>query len=293
MRQPSPRELRVLWRDDRGLDRHAASDAVADLETDAHHVDAQSSVPAPGSTIDLASDHAADAIERLYAPPPGPWVRMNMLGTLNAKTAGPDGTSDSISNRADRAILKRIRATSDAIIVGANTARQERMATGGMRVVIVSNSGDLSGHRLSPETVEQRVTVVCPPNAAAAVARTLPGASVHHPEGGRVTARGITAWCRSTGIERPVVEGGASLIGQFLDAGAIDEVCLTQAPVFGPDDAPSLPGSTGGGRFRRALIAADDLGFVYFRLVAIAGAAGSADEAGESAPASVSSGRPS
>ncbi|GGA57722.1 pyrimidine reductase [Pseudoclavibacter endophyticus] len=243
---PAPREFRLLWSDGR----------VAPPIT-------------PGSVIDVGTDEALAELDRLYAPPPGPWVRMNMLGTLNARAAGPDGTSDSISNRADRAILRRIRLASDAIIVGAETVRQEvHMATGPRRLVVVTNSGDLTGHHISPAIAEQRVTVVCPRSAAPTVARTMPGASMHHPTGERFGVDAVVEWCRSHGLDRLVVEGGSGLIAQFLDAEAIDEVCLTQAPVFGDPDSPGLPGSTAPRRYRRALLAADDLGFVYSRLVA-------------------------
>ena len=244
---PAPDELRLLWSD---------GDLVPTVT--------------PGEVLAMGTPASADAIDQLYATPDGPWVRMNMLGTLNARVIGPDGTSDSISNRADRAILKRIRAMSDAIVVGAQTVRQERhAATGTTRLVIVTGSGDLTGHRISPEDAAAGVTVLCPPAAAARVRETMPGASTAHPgDGDRVKVPAILDWCRSNGLERLVVEGGASLIGQFLDARAMDEVCLTQAPVFGPADAPALPGSTADRRFRRALLASDDHGFLYSRLVA-------------------------
>lgn len=243
---PVPTELRVLW---------------ADGET--------AKAPASGAVIALGQETTNDALDELYAIPRGPWVRMNMLGTLNARVTGPDGTSDSISNRADRAILKRIRAMSDAIIVGAHTVRQEpNMAVRSLPLIIVTASGRLDGHRIDPEEAARFVTVICPADAADEVARSMPGARMHHPPGARVSVSAILAWCASQSLDSVVVEGGAGLIGQFLDAEAIDEVCITQAPVFGRDDEPGLPGSRAERRFRRALIAADDLGFVYSRLIA-------------------------
>lgn len=244
---PAPRELRVLWSD-------------GTLAPSA----------ATGTVVELAAPDAAATLDALYAVPDARWVRMNMLGTLNARVTGPDGTSDSISNRADRAILKRIRNMSDAIVVGARTVRQERhSATGDTRLVIVTTSGDLAGHRISADDASRSVSVLCPEAAAATVRETMPGAAVHHPPNdGWVSVEAILDWCDGEGLRRLVVEGGASLIGQFLDASAIDEVCVTQAPVFGRSDAPGLPGSSAPRRFRRALVAADDLGYVYSRLVA-------------------------
>lgn len=246
LRMPAPSELRVLYTD---------GDLAPSTE--------------PGTVVPLGRDETPAHLDRLWAVPEGRWVRMNMLGTLNARVTGPDGTSDSISNRADRAILKRVRVMSDAIVVGAQTVRQERhAATGGTRLVIVTGSGDLTGHRISRDDAELSVSVLCPPSAAHNVADTMPGAEIAHPGGEDIRVDVIIEWCLDRGLERLVVEGGASLIGQFLDARAIDEVCVTQAPVFGPTDAPGLPGSAAERRFRRALIAADDLGYVYSRLVA-------------------------
>lgn len=246
LRMPAPTSLRVLWSDGEVVQAEGAD-----------------------TMLHLGDEATTDALDRLYAIPHRPWVRMNMLGTLNARATGPDGTSDSISNRADRAILKRIRAMSDAIIVGAETVRQEpRMGIRDVRLVIVTASGNLHGHGIAPEQVAHGVTVICPAAAAAEVERTMPGAAMHHPPGERVAVAAILAWCRDEGLDSLVVEGGANLIEQFLDAEAIDEVCITQAPVFGRSDEPGLPGSGAERRFRRALIAVDDLGFVYSRLVA-------------------------
>lgn len=225
---------------------------------------------AAGRVVDLDDAHLDELVDELYRPPAGPWIRMNMLGTLNARVTGPDGTSDSITNRADRVVLGRIRAMSDAIVVGARTLREERHTpTGDTPLVVVTRSGELAGHRIGEDDARAGVIVLCPASAAEAVARTMPGARVEHPVGGDdVPVDEVVAWCRAAGFESLVVEGGGRLIGQFLDAGLLDEACLTQAPVFGPADAPQLPASTAGTRFDRALVALDDRGFAYTRLVA-------------------------
>ncbi|KAB1656013.1 hypothetical protein F8O01_11285 [Pseudoclavibacter chungangensis] len=253
---PAATLLRILWRSD---ELGGGTDA---------------------SPLALASPASDAAIDALYATPAGPWIRMNMLGTLNARVTGPDGTSDSVTNRIDRRILTRIRRMSDAIVVGASTLRQERhTATGDTPLVVVTRSGELAGHRITPDEARHGVVVLCPPIATTNVERTLPGARVEIVDapGGGVPVGTVVERCRALGFERLVVEGGGSLIAQFLDAELLDEACLTQAPLFGPSDAPQLPASTAATRFERVLVALDDAGYAYSRLVARRGAATSAD----------------
>ncbi|MGB8940243.1 MAG: dihydrofolate reductase family protein, partial [Streptomyces sp.] len=61
-----------------------------------------------------------------YAYPPGdtPWLRANMVSTLDG-AAQHDGRSQPISNAADMRIFGTLRAVADAVVVGAETVRQE------------------------------------------------------------------------------------------------------------------------------------------------------------------------
>lgn len=212
-----------------------------------------------------------ERLRELYAAPEPDWVRMNMIGSLNSRVTGPDGTSDTLSNRADRRILRLIREMSDAVVVGAQTVRQEQhTSTGATWLCVVTASGDLSGHRISREDAVASVLVCCPADAVARVNETMPGANTVaiEPVDGRLPLDQVVATLHERGLRQLVVEGGNQLISQFLDEGRIDEVCLTQAPVFAPDSAPSLPGSGHGTSFARVLLAEDSLGYIYQRLFA-------------------------
>ncbi|SJM65837.1 dihydrofolate reductase family protein [Gulosibacter sp. 10] len=224
-----------------------------------------------GPEIDLRGGEADGRIRALYQPPRRDWVRMNMIGSLNGRVTGPDGTSDTLSNRADRRILGAIRRMSDAIVVGAQTVRQERhTATAPTRLCVVTSSGDLGGHRISEREAAASVLVCCPQSAADRVRETMPGANIEalEPRDGRIPLGAVLDALRARGLHRIVVEGGNRLISQFLDEERLDEICLTQAPVFAPNDAPSLPGSGTGTRFDRALLLEDEAGFLYQRLLA-------------------------
>lgn len=230
-----------------------------------------SSTTGTAEHIDLRADGVDERLRALYAPPRRDWVRMNMIGSINGRVTGPDGTSDTLSNRADRRILGVIRNMSDAIVVGAQTVRQERhTSTNPTWLCIVTGSGDLEGHRISPEDAEQSVLVCCPAEAEATVRATLPGAQIQllEPRNGQIALEHVLTALRDRGLRQIVVEGGNRLISQFLDEERLDEICVTQAPVFAPESATSLPGSASGTQFRRELLLDDEAGFLYQRLLA-------------------------
>ncbi len=54
-----------------------------------------------------------------------PWVILKMASSLDARTAAPDGTSRWITGEAARQDVHRLRARSDAILVGAGTVRAD------------------------------------------------------------------------------------------------------------------------------------------------------------------------
>lgn len=219
---------------------------------------------------DAASPAEVEAwIDARYAAPAAEWTRMNMIGAFNGRIAGPDGTSDTLSNRADRRILNHLRCRADAILVGAHTVRIERhTATRPAWLCVITGSGDLSGHRISPEDAAASVLVCGPEDARARAAETMPGAqfAALPLRDGRLALPAVLAELRGRGLRQLIVEGGNRLISQFLDEGLLDEVCLTQAPLFGADDAPSLPSSTRAQRWHRDLLLEDACGYLYQRL---------------------------
>ncbi|MGO1545538.1 MAG: dihydrofolate reductase family protein [Gulosibacter sp.] len=224
----------------------------------------------PGDILNLRDESVDEQIRELYTPPRRDWVRMNMIGSLNGRVTGSDSTSDTLSNRADRRILGIIRQMSDAIIVGAQTVRQERhLATKPTWLCIVTGSGNLEGHRISVEDAAASVLVCCPAEARAEVERTIPGAQIQElsPRDGRLSLDEVLAALKERDLRQIVVEGGNRLISQFLDEGRLDEICLTQAPVFAPNDATSLPGSETGTAFSRELLLEDSESFIYQRLL--------------------------
>ena len=85
-----------------------------------------------------ATGEAAD-LKALYRPPRLPWLRVNMVSTLDGAANGESGTSGSINNDADKRVFRALRAQADAVVVGAGTARTERYRVADVPLVVVSH----------------------------------------------------------------------------------------------------------------------------------------------------------
>jgi 5-amino-6-(5-phosphoribosylamino)uracil reductase len=184
-----------------------------------------------------------------------------------------------LSNAADLDEVDALRAACDAILVGAGTVRADdprllvrdslRRAERARRglpesplKVTVTERGRLEAHARFFATGTAGRLVYCPAAAAPGLRSRLGGAAsvvgldpVSDP-GARtgVAMSAIVGDLHSRGVRRLLVEGGASVLTQFLDEGLVDELRLAVAPVLvGDARAPRLLGPPGcGGPFARA-----------------------------------------
>jgi riboflavin biosynthesis pyrimidine reductase len=191
-----------------------------------------------GAVVEADTDEGRARLRELYAPPSADWLRLNLIAAVSGDAAGEDGTSDTLSNADDRAVLAAIRDLADGVLVGAASVRAE-----GYRVprsaalVVLTASGDLSGHRMDPERADQ-VVVVCPAAAVETVEATLgvevaarAAVLVVDDADGVVPPAALVARLREHGLRSLVCEGGPSLAGQLLHDGLVDELCLSTSPV--------------------------------------------------------------
>lgn len=200
--------------------------------------------PAPHVSVDLGSPDAATAIEDLYRPPRERWLRLNLVTSVDGSAIGPDGTSDTLTSGADRRILGVIRRLADLVLVGAASVRAEGYVmprTAGLAVLTAS--GELTGHRFDPELAPGRLTIVTGVRGAERARETLAGvpAEVVVLEGERPTHHDIVDALRARGFEHIVCEGGPELAGQLIDAGVVDELCLSTSPRLSGALLPPLP----------------------------------------------------
>ena len=145
-----------------------------------------------------------------------PWVVLKLAATLDGRIAAPDGSSRWITGPAARVDAHRLRAESDAIVVGAGTVRTDDPA---LTVRDVPGRDPL------------RVVLGHPPDAA----RIHP-ALVH--EG---ALEPLLDDLGRRGVLQVLVEGGSGVAASFHRAGLVDQYVLYLAPaLLGGDDGRPL-----------------------------------------------------
>lgn len=225
-------------------------------------------LPAPRAAFDLEAPDAPGLLDGLYRPPRARWLRLNLIASVNGSVTGADGTSQSLTNRTDRRILGAIRRAAGLVLVGASSVRTEGyLLPRSASLAIMTGSGDLSGHRIPADVAPGRVVVLCPPEARAAVTSSLGGAAatILELEGPRLDPSAAVEALRELGHEGIVCEGGPSLASQLLDAGLVDELCLSTSPRLAPLGTPLLSGLATGARLRLDQLLLDEESTLYAR----------------------------
>jgi len=180
--------------------------------------------------------------ERLYehlvwpeAWPDRPYAMVNMAATLDGRTVvSPEGKgSEGIGSATDRMLVKRLRASADAVLLGAATVRACPVAYAAHLLrVVVSGSGDLPVHAPFFATPPMQTLVLVPRSLSGdIVARLADHARVERSGTGQVNLGEAARLLRERhGVRRLLIEGGGSLNAQALAAGIVDEVFVTFAP---------------------------------------------------------------
>jgi diaminohydroxyphosphoribosylaminopyrimidine deaminase/5-amino-6-(5-phosphoribosylamino)uracil reductase len=145
-----------------------------------------------------------------------PYVVVKLAATLDGRTAAPDGSSQWITGEAARVDAHRLRAESDAVIVGAGTVR--------------SDDPTLTVRQVPGRDPIRVVLGRAPEDAKVHPALELSGdlGAVLDELGGR-------------GVLQAMVEGGATVAHDFHAAGLVDRYVIYLAPaLMGGDDARGL-----------------------------------------------------
>lgn len=186
-----------------------------------------------------AAELAAALDLRSSAPPDRPRVALNMIASLDGRTA-IEGRARGLANRADHELFHATRSAADAVLVGAGTVRAEGYGPMEQLAVIVSDSLDLSPELGVLRAEGNRVVVVTASDGelapCAAQVDYLRTADL-----GEALAR-----LRSEhGVEAVICEGGPRLNGTLLPAGLVDELHLVLSPllVAGEDPLTLVQGS--------------------------------------------------
>ncbi|MFD9395734.1 pyrimidine reductase family protein [Streptomyces sp. NPDC060000] len=192
---------------------------------------------------------------------PRPWLRANMVATLDG-AAQHDGRSQPISTATDMRIFGTLRGLADVVVVGAETVRLEgyrpararaefaapREAAGqgpAPAVAVVSAGLDLDFSLplfTSPLVPTLILTgAAAAPDKVAAAEKAGARVVVAGDGMGVEPARAVQALAE-LGHTRLLTEGGPRLLGQFVAAGVLDELCLTVSPMLTVGDAQRITG---------------------------------------------------
>lgn len=186
-----------------------------------------------------------------------PWVIAKWAMTLDGKISTHTGDSKWISSEASRARVHELRGRVDAIIVGRGTVvADDPLLTArpsGLRVatrVVISSTADL------PEVCQLRSTAREVPVMIFTSEANVPKLRGWAEDGAEVvglphcdSVLSVDQILKELGCRRMtnvMVEGGAGVLGTFLDAGEIDEVWAFVAPkIVGGASATSPVGGRG------------------------------------------------
>jgi diaminohydroxyphosphoribosylaminopyrimidine deaminase / 5-amino-6-(5-phosphoribosylamino)uracil reductase len=177
--------------------------------------------------VEVTTGVAADVVTELLAPyvrhreTGRPYVVLKLAASVDGRTAAPDGTSQWITGEAARADAHRLRAESDAVLVGAGTVRADDPA--------------LTVRHVRGRDPLRVVLGKAPPGAKAHPALELGG-----------DLGDVLDELGRRDVIQLLVEGGATVAGDFHRAGLVDRYVVYLAPVlFGGDDAAGLFTGTG------------------------------------------------
>lgn len=150
-----------------------------------------------------------------------PWVVLKLAATLDGRTAAPDGSSRWITGEEARADAHRLRAESDAVLVGAGTVR--------------ADDPRLTARDVEAPRQPLRVVLGHAPDDA----RAHPALQLSGDLGGVLDELG------RRGVVQVLVEGGPTVAGQFHRAGLVDRYVFYLAPALmgGEDGRPVLAGA--------------------------------------------------
>jgi riboflavin biosynthesis pyrimidine reductase len=206
-----------------------------------------------------------DGLAELYAHPEGV-LRVNFVASADGAVA-VDGVSSGLEAPGDRTVFGLLRELADVVLVGAGSVRAEgyrgartsperearRRARGQEPVppiAVVSTCGDLdpASPLFTDTAVAPLVLLTGPVPDSTRSPLAGAGAEVVDVGGGPgSTPAAVVAALADRGLSRVLCEGGPALFGALLDAGCVDELCLSLAPQLEGGAAGRIVAGAGSG----------------------------------------------
>jgi riboflavin biosynthesis pyrimidine reductase len=215
-------------------------------------------LPQPAADVPVAEAyHRLEPLE-----PSRPAVRANMIASVDgAAVAG--GVTKALGGPADRAVFLALRSLADVIVVGAGTVRAERYGPVRLSdrardwrvsqglppvppIAVVTASAQLDWQSTFFTKAEQRPLVITVAGAEPdAISRAAEVADVIIAGEARVDLAAALTALGQLGHTNVLTEGGPILIGEFIAARLLDELCLTIAPKLVSGDAVRIVNGVG------------------------------------------------
>ncbi|MGH8777059.1 MAG: pyrimidine reductase family protein [Jiangellaceae bacterium] len=204
------------------------------------------------------ADPDEDALAAAYEYPDTgghPYVRANMVTSLDGAAQGRDGRSGTLSSPADKRVFAMLRGLADVILVGSGTARAEKYGPAEPQPALAARRAERGQRPAPPIAVVSRRLDFDPdgPLFAGGGERTILVTTEHAPpdrpaelsELADVLIAGTDsvdlgralAELADRGLTRVLCEGGPHLLGQLAAAGLLDDLCLTFSPLLRGGDA--------------------------------------------------------
>ena len=195
-----------------------------------------------------------------------PFIFINVAMTADGKIDTFARKGATISSQQDKDRVDKLRADADAVMVGgktlldedpkltvkSNILRAERIARGHtpnpIKVGVVSDAGEVKTLSKFLHEGDARIVIFTTQRTSKEELASLRSqqVEVYVHEGERVDLRNMMHTLHDLGIERLMVEGGATLNFELLRLGLVDEVSAYVAPmIFGGENAPTMAAGLG------------------------------------------------
>jgi diaminohydroxyphosphoribosylaminopyrimidine deaminase/5-amino-6-(5-phosphoribosylamino)uracil reductase len=216
-----------------------------------------------GIVVDVAGDDLSRALVEefsTYVVRDRPYVRVKLASSLDGFVAPRPGERHWLTGEASRDYVRELRASYDAVLVGAGTVRIDdpqlnvrppRARRKPYVRVIACEDAPVPAERaiFAPLDGYAKTIVLAPAGKRAAFAPLEPIADVAYVGGDNAPTLDLRAAMRELrkrGIATVLCEGGPTLAARLLEAGLVDRVDWLVAPVLlcGPEAVPVLANAT-------------------------------------------------
>jgi 2,5-diamino-6-(ribosylamino)-4(3H)-pyrimidinone 5'-phosphate reductase len=194
-----------------------------------------------------------------------PYVTLNVAMTVDGKTDTVARQGAAISSAFDMERVDRLRAESDAVMVGGHTLlgddprltvksddlRADRRNRGfeenPFKVGVVTNAAIPMDSRFMTSSPARKIIFTTTQTVADQISRLRQhGVQVYITQGHRVDLDVALQELKQIGVERLLVEGGGTLNEELLKRNLVDEIILYIAPlIFGGSNAPTFVSGAG------------------------------------------------